>query len=151
MGLNNAVGQDAKQVLKSDIEKVLPLVEIVKAEYNATTSKLIVFESKAGKDAYLNNYETYVKKKYFDKILELNIRQGKLLLLLIHRELGKTTFQLIKTHLSHQRARFWQAIAALLGANLKKEYSKAKYPEIERELTNFATQAAYLQTECIHH
>jgi hypothetical protein len=151
LAFNNAVGQDITNELKSDIEKVWPLVEIVKAEYNITTNKLNQIEDKAEKNAYLDSYEVYVKKKYFEQILELNIRQGKLLLLLIHRELGETPYQLLKTYLSRQRARFWQAIASLLGTDLKKEYSKTKYPEIEKELTNFVTQATYFQTECIHH
>ncbi|MBN1769266.1 MAG: DUF4294 domain-containing protein [Prolixibacteraceae bacterium] len=56
----------------------------------------------------MREYESLVKQEYLKKVLNLNLRQGKLLLLLIHRELGQTPFDLLKMYLSYRKARFWQ-------------------------------------------
>ncbi|MBN1926579.1 MAG: DUF4294 domain-containing protein, partial [Prolixibacteraceae bacterium] len=61
----------------------------------------------------------------------LNLRQGKLLLLLIHRELGKTPFDLLRFYLDFERATFWQKFAVFLGADLKEKYNPNNHPEME--------------------
>ncbi|HKK81820.1 MAG TPA: DUF4294 domain-containing protein [Prolixibacteraceae bacterium] len=135
---------EEKKTLKSDIERVWPLVEIVKAEYAQTTYRLERIEDKNTKNKYLEDYEKYVRNNYFGNVLTLNIRQGKLLLLLIHREIGITPFELLKTYLSHRRARFWQAIASLAGADLRRKYTQAEHPEIEKEIQHMKNKTVMI-------
>src|SRR5574344_2963116 len=73
--------------LESDLNKIWALDQTVKIEYDLVMVQLEMMEKKKKKEKFLLEYETFVKKKYFDEVVKLNIRQGKLLLLLIHREI----------------------------------------------------------------
>lgn len=132
-----ATSSEKKAFLQEDIAKVWPLIEIVRIEYDLTMARLEFCKNKKEQEEYLHEYESFVKQKYFKLVLGLNLRQGKLLLLLIHRELGETPFDLIKHYLSYRKAIFWQNIAKLVGADLKTEYSPEKYPDIEQSINNF--------------
>ena len=50
--------------------------------------------------------------------------QGMVLLKLIDRETGRTSFRLVQELRGKFAAFFWQGIARLFGANLKLEYDK---------------------------
>ncbi len=126
--------------LESDLNKIWPLVQTVKIEYDLVMVQLEMMEEGEKKEKFLLEYETFVKKKYFDEVVKLNIRQGKLLLLLIHREIGRTPYDLLKEFLNLSRANFWQRFASFLGADLKTKYSPEKYPEIESIVQNLSNQ-----------
>ncbi|WP_430817976.1 DUF4294 domain-containing protein [Carboxylicivirga marina] len=49
---------------------------------------------------------------------------SRLLIKLINRETGDTTYELIKQYKGGVSAFFWQGIARLFGSNLKSEYHK---------------------------
>lgn len=133
------VNENEKQ-LKCDLEKVWPLVQTVKIEFELAVAQMEFLQTKEEKDAFMEEYESFVKEKYFKNVIELNIRQGKLLLLLIHRELGKTPYELLREYRSIWRANFWQRFAKLVGANLKEEYNATLYPNIESEVVKLCIQ-----------
>jgi len=120
--------------LRSDMAIVWPLVQTVKIEYALTTAQLEFIKTEAEKKTFLTQYEKFVKDKYFKEVLGLNIRQMKLLLLLINRELGETPFSLLKEYRSFTRALYWQRLARLTGFNLRDKYDPTTYPEIELEI-----------------
>jgi hypothetical protein len=124
----------ALKQLNTDLELVWPLVQTVVYEYHQANHHLEALTGKAEKEAFLKNFENEIKQKYFKQVLMLNLRQGKLLLLLIHRELGQTPFDLLCTYRSYGRAFFWQQLARIAGADLKATYSAGQYPAIENQL-----------------
>ncbi len=117
--------------LKSDMNKIGPYIQTVKVEYELVQAQLETIECDSAKKEFLLEYEHYVKDAYFNKVIKLNIRQGKLLLLLIDRNLGKTPYELLEQFLNKERADFWQKCAKLLDADLKKKYHSILYPEVE--------------------
>ena len=117
--------------LHNDLEKVWPFLQTVKVEYELVVAQLEVMDNDSSKKMFLTDYEDYIKDAYFNQLIKLNIRQGKLLLLLIDRELGKTPYQLLVQFRDAERADFWQKIAQFLGADLKLKYDPFFYPEIE--------------------
>ena len=120
--------------LKKDLEKVWPLTQTVKIEFELALAQATFLKTKEETTVFWDNYEQFVKDNYFKKVIELNIRQGKLLLLLIDRELGKTPYELIKEYRTKRRANYWQSFAKLLGANLKEKYNADDFPDIEQEV-----------------
>jgi len=126
--------------LENDLNKIWPLVQTVKIEYDLVMVQLEMMDEGEKKEKFLLEYEAFVKDKYFDEVVKLNIRQGKLLLLLIHREIGRTPYDLLKEFLNLSRANFWQKFASFLGADLKAKYSPEKYPEIETIVMNLTNQ-----------
>jgi hypothetical protein len=138
IGISLSAKKDSQ--LEDDLNKIWPLVQTVKIEYDLVMVQLEMMEEGTKKEKFLLEYESFVKNKYFDEVIKLNIRQGKLLLLLIHREIGRTPYDLLKEFLNLQRANFWQKFASFLGADLKGKYSAEKYPEIESIVLNLSNQ-----------
>ena len=56
--------------------------------------------------------------------MKLTITQGKLLLKLMDREMGLSSFYVIRNYKGGAAAGFWQGIAKLFGSDLKKQYDK---------------------------
>lgn len=126
--------------LKSDMNKIWPYIQTVKVEYDLVLAQLETIDCDSTRKRFLLEYEEYVKESYFDKVVKLNVRQGKLLLLLIDRELGKTPYELLVTFLNEERANFWQKFALLLDADLKKKYYSFLNPDIEIILQQLARE-----------
>lgn len=125
--------------IREDLGLVWPLVTTVCVEYELAMAQLEFCNSRMEREQFMSEYEGYVKDTYFKKILELDIQQGKLLLLLIDRELGETPYELLRKNLSLKKANFWNRFARFVGADLKGEYSALNYPLIEREILQFET------------
>ena len=121
-------------LLRSDLEVVWPMVLTVKVEYDLANAQLEFLQTKQEKDHFMEEFESFIKDKYFHQVMALNYHQGKLLVLLIHRQLKKTPYDLLREYRNIWRANFWQRFARLFGANLKEEYYPDEYPVLEREI-----------------
>jgi hypothetical protein len=126
---NNSLKKEVQ--LNDDLSKVWPFSQTVKVEYDLVLAQLEIMENDSLKNEFLIHYEKYIEDTYLNQLVRLNIRQGKLLLLLIHRELGKTPYELLLSFRNKDRADFWQKLASFLGADLKAKYDPTVYPEIE--------------------
>ena len=62
---------------------------------------------------------------------KLTVSQGALIMKLIDREVGKSSYNIIKGYKSGVTASFWQGIAKVFGSDLKAPYD----PEGEDEMT----------------
>lgn len=126
--------------LQTDLLKIWPFIQTIKVEYELVLAQLETIECDSAKKVFLLEYENYVKDAYFGKAVKLNVRQGKLLLLLIHRELGKTPYDLLVKFLNQERADFWQKMALILDADLKGKYYSFLNPEMEIYLQKLAQE-----------
>ena len=76
-----------------------------------------------------------VQKELFDvfesQMRNMTVSQGALLMKLIDREVGKSSYNIIKDYKNGMAAGFWQGIAKIFGTDLKKPYD----PEGEDALT----------------
>ena len=80
-------------------------------------------------------YISKVQKELFDvfegQMRSLTVTQGALIMKLIDREVGKSSYNIIKGYKSGITAGFWQGVAKIFGSDLKKPYD----PEGEDEAT----------------
>ena len=71
-------------------------------------------------------YISSVQKELFDvfegQMRKLTVSQGALIMKLVDREVGKSSYNIIKGYKSGMTAGFWQGIAKLFGSDLKKPY-----------------------------
>ncbi len=116
--------------LKIDIEKIYPLIILVREEYSRINSELELYNGRQ-KRRYLKWSKNYVKDNYMSHLSGLNKRQGRLLLLMLSRELGSSPYDLIKNYLNGFHAMFWQMASHMFQANLKVEYKADNNPMIE--------------------
>ena len=82
-----------------------------------------------------DQYVKTVQKELFDvfegQMRKMTVSQGALLMKLIDREVGKSSYNIIKDYTNGIAAGFWQGIAKMFGTDLKKPYD----PEGEDALT----------------
>ena len=85
-------------------------------------------------------YIAKVQKELFDvfesQMRSMTVSQGALLMKLIDREVGKSSYDIIKDYKNGMAAKFWQGIAKMFGSDLKKPYD----PEGEDALTEELVQ-----------
>lgn len=74
------------------------------------------------KDRYINKMQWQLLRDFESDIRHMTISQGQLLVRLVDRELGRTSYDIVKVYKSGAAAGFWQGIAKLFGQNLKNHY-----------------------------
>ncbi len=80
--------------------------------------------TKREKEKFLKEYQKKLFKEFEKPLKNLSINQGKLLLRLLDRELGQTSFYVIKNYRGGAAAGFWQGVAKLFGSDLKRPYDR---------------------------
>lgn len=125
--------RQAKKYYKiaANIKKVYPIAVDIQKTINACVAHLDSLPTKAEKDEYMKQVEKDLRKQYTPRLKKLTFAQGKLLIKLIDRQCGQTSYQLIKTYMGKFKAGLSNAIATLFGASLKKQYD----PEDDDRLT----------------
>ena len=90
------------------------------ADHYLATHKL----TKGEKEKYLKQYEKELFETFEKPLRNLTFTQGRILLRLIDRELGLTSFYIIRDYRGKAAAGFWQGIAKIFGADLKTPYDR---------------------------
>lgn len=73
--------------------------------------------------AIIKAKEKELKDAFGDKITNLSIYQGKVLMKLINRQTGFNCYEILKEYKGGANARFWQTVAFFFGGNLKQPYN----------------------------
>lgn len=80
--------------------------------------------SEREREQYLNNYQKKLFKQFEKPLRNMTISQGRLLMKLVDREMGRPSFYIIREYRGRLSAGFWQTIARIFGNDLKKPYDK---------------------------
>jgi hypothetical protein len=110
--------------LVRNIKKVLPYARSAGEKVNTINNHLATLSTEKEKKSYLKEAEKELFDEFEKPLRKLTFSQGRLLIKLINRETGNTTYELIKQYKGGVTAFFWQGIARLFGSNLKSEYDK---------------------------
>ncbi|MES2133807.1 MAG: DUF4294 domain-containing protein [Bacteroidota bacterium] len=108
--------------MKYNVKKVYPYAILAAAklkEYNLILEKM---PNEKSRKAYLKVIEKQLKAEFEEPMKDLTITQGRILLKLIDRETGNTSYQLVKDLRGDFQAFMWQSLARLFGSNMKSEY-----------------------------
>ncbi|MGN7818691.1 DUF4294 domain-containing protein [Chitinophaga varians] len=109
-------------------------------------SRLATMSSKKERKAFLASKEKEMKEQFGDKLQNLSVYQGKVLMKLIDRETGQNCYEIIKELKGGFNARVWQTVAFFFGGNLKSDYDKQEDKDIEvivQELEMYQRYRAY--------
>ena len=77
---------------------------------------------RAKRDRYINSMQKQLFEDFESSMRGLTVSQGALLMKLIDREVGKSSYMIIKDYKNGMAAGFWQGIAKIFGTDLKKPY-----------------------------
>ena len=111
--------------LVTNLKKVYPYAKLAKQRLYEMEVYMMTLESERGKRKYINRVEEELKEEFEDDLRNMTYTQGRLLIKLIDRETGETTYKWIKELKGSFSAFFWQAIARIFGSDLKTEFDKS--------------------------
>lgn len=127
-----------------NFKKVYPYALIAKTIIQDADSTLLHSKfTKREREKYLKGYEKRLFREFEKPLKNLSFSQGKLLLKLLDRELGRTSYSVIKNYRGGFTAGFWQGIAKLFGSDLKKPYDKFGEDKLLEELVVMYQQNSF--------
>ncbi len=74
------------------------------------------------REKYINKVQKELFSVFESQMRSLTVSQGALIMKLVDREVGKSSYNIIKGYKSGVTAGFWQGIAKMFGTDLKKPY-----------------------------
>lgn len=108
--------------LEMKVRKVYPMAKVAAikvAEYNRI---YLNFKTERERKDYIKKVEKDLFSEFEGEIRHMTISEGRILIKLIDRETGKSSFEIIKEFKGGFNAFFWQTIAKLFGHDLKSAY-----------------------------
>lgn len=116
--------EDARKYLKlrRDVLKAYPYAKIASAELSYINETVATMKTEREKKKFIKEQEKVMKAQFEKDLRNLTYTQGKILIKLINRETGNTSYELVKELRGSLQAFFWQSIARLFTANLKSQY-----------------------------
>lgn len=89
---------------------------------NEINVKLVNVTDKKQRRAIIKSREKDLKKEFGDKLTQLSVYQGKVLMKLIYRQTGDNCYEIIDEYKGSVSAAFWQTVALVFGSNLRQNY-----------------------------
>ncbi len=120
------------QRLIRNLKAAYPYSQIAKSKMNEMEQHFQTLKTKRERDAYVKEVEKQMRDEFESQLVKLTITQGRILIKLIDRELGHSSYDLVKNLKGGTSAFFWQTIARIFGSNLKTKFD----PEGEDKLLN---------------
>jgi hypothetical protein len=116
---------DAKKrflLLQSRVYITYPYAKLASERLTLLNKGMTRLSSNREKKKYFKIVESYLSNEFEAKLKKLSRSQGRILVKLIHRQTGTTTYELVKTLKSGWKA-FWSSTAAsMFDINLKSEF-----------------------------
>lgn len=111
--------------VKYNVKKVYPYAILASAKLKQYDILLAKIEDEDKRKAFLRVCEKDLRHEFEDELKGLSVSQGRVLMKLINRETGKTTYAIVKELRGSFQAAMWQAVARLFGNDMKAEYEGA--------------------------
>jgi hypothetical protein len=108
--------------LRNAVYVTYPYARAASKVINEVNSQLAHVTDKDERKKIIKSREKDLKKEFADKLTNLSVYQGKVLMKLIYRETGNNCYSLIQEYKGGFSAGFWQTIAIIFGSNLKQNY-----------------------------
>ena len=109
-------------ILKRRVLKVYPYAISAKEKLMNIQVGLDSIRKRRHKKRYTKEVAKWVKEEYADRLKNLTMSEGKILVKLIHRETQTTSYKIVKSYRGRFNAFFWQTMAKFWDNNLKTEY-----------------------------
>lgn len=104
------------------VKKVYPYARLAGIKLLEYDRLLAGVESEKERKRIMKQAEDELKEEFGDELKQLTFTQGKILLKLVDRETGTTSYDVVQELRGKFAAFFWQSIARIFGYNLKVKY-----------------------------
>ena len=89
---------------------------------NTINAQLANVKDKKKRKEIIQANEKQLKSEFADKLTQLSVYQGKVLMKLINRQTGNNCYEIIDDYKGKFSAGFWQTVALIFGSNLLQPY-----------------------------
>lgn len=127
--------------LRYNVLKVMPYALFAKRRYEQLEKDLALTTDKKEQKKLVKACDAEIKQMFNKEIKELTITQGQILTKLVDRELGRTTYDIVKQTKGGFTAFLYQSVARVVGHNLKSTYS----PTEDRDIESIIVSSGYYQ------
>ena len=108
--------------LVRDVKRAYPYAKYAKKKLDEMEQEFLALKTEKEKKKYVKTIEKQLMDEFGTELKKLTITQGRILLKLIDRETGNTSYVLLKELRGTVSAVFWQTIAKIFGSDLKSQY-----------------------------
>ncbi len=122
---NNMDPETKKQfiLLRNRVYKVYPYAKIAAERLKILNTNMAALKTEREKRKYFKIIEDYMENEFSAKLKKLSRKQGQILVKLISRQTGFTSYELIKDYKSGWKAFWSNATARVFDIRLKAKYS----------------------------
>lgn len=107
---------------KYNVKKVYPYAVLASALLKEMDNRLAQIPDERQRKIFIKQCEKELRKNFEEELKNLSVTQGRILMKLIYRETGKTTYQIVKEMRGGFEAAMWQALAYIFGNSMKVKY-----------------------------
>jgi len=110
-------------LLQNRVYKTYPYAKVAAERLTALNKGMDALKTSKEKKKYFKIVENYMENEFEAQLKKLSRKQGQILVKLVYRQTGQTTFQLIKDLKSGWKAFWSNNTAKLFDINIKEKYS----------------------------
>ncbi|MEX2595377.1 MAG: DUF4294 domain-containing protein [Salibacteraceae bacterium] len=108
--------------LKRNVKKVYPYAKLAGSLLDKYQVQLDTVSTKRGRKKYFKMIEAELKEEFDDDIRNMTTTQGRILIKLIDRETGESSYEIVQEFRGNISAFFWQGLSRMFGQDLKSKY-----------------------------
>jgi hypothetical protein len=116
-------------ILKRKTLKVYPYAKLASDRLTILNERLAMLSSNRAKNKYSKSIQKYIENEFSAELKKLTRTEGQILVKLIHRQTGSTTFELIKDLRSGWRAFWFNTTASVFDISLKETFNPMEVKE----------------------
>ncbi len=109
-------------ILRRKTRKVYPYAKLASERLTTMTERMKTLKKKRDKRRYTKRVHKYIEEEFSEKLKKLTRTEGQILVKLIHRQTGRTAFELVKELRTGWRAFWYNTTASMFDISLKEEY-----------------------------
>lgn len=116
-------------ILRRKTRKVYPYAKLASDRLITLNERLENIQPKRARKKYIKILQKYMEEEFTTELKKMTRTEGQILVKLIHRQTGKTMFDLVKEYRSGWKAFWYNSTANLFNISLKEEYDPINVEE----------------------
>ncbi len=116
-------------ILRRKTLKVYPYATLAADRLEDLNERLALLKKNSEKRRYTRMIQKYIEGEFTDELKKLTRTEGQILVKLIHRQTGITTFDLVKELRNGWRAFWYNTTASMFNISLKREFDPMNVQE----------------------
>ncbi len=116
-------------ILRRKTIKVYPYAKLASERLDSLTTHLATLKRKRARKRYTKKVQKYIEGEFSDKLKKMSRTEGQILVKLIHRQTGRTAFDLVKELRNGWRAFWYNTTASVFDISLKRTFNPVDVKE----------------------